>query len=198
MMTLVSGMSARDRRALVVGVCIVSTGAMARLVPSGWRWVDDHTAGARAKAIAAARDVQSVRELPRTRVALSSVRSQLARYDSATVDGDAPDAAGAELAELMTTAANAADAQLTSVQLVSARESKDAFGRVAARANLTGDLEALAIFLEGLEAGPQLVAVRTISLTQPDANLPPARRETLRAEVEVEALYRPAPRPVRR
>jgi hypothetical protein len=190
---MLPSMTARDRRALAVGICVVAAAIAARLAPVGWRWLDARTTDARARAAAAGRAVQSARDLPRTRAALASMQSQLARYDSAAVDGDAPASAGAELADLVSTAANAAEAQVTSVQLLPPRPSNDGFGRVAARVDVTGDLEALAIMFEGLEVGPQLVAIRTLNITQPDAALPAGRRETLRAQMEVEALYRPAP-----
>lgn len=187
-------MTARDRRTLVVGVCVVAAGGAVRAIPVGWRWLDRHTIAARAAAVDAVRSEQSVRQLPQTRAELALIKSQLGRYDSATVHGDAPAAAGAELAELVSSAATAAEASITSVQLMPVRDSNGALGRVSARASVTGDLEALAIFLEGMEAGPEIVAIRALSITQPEANLPATRREMLRAEIEVEALYRPSTR----
>jgi hypothetical protein len=75
------------------------------------------------------------------------------------------------------------------VQLQPARDSAPPFAHVAARASVSGDLESIALFIQGLEAGPQLLAVRELSITQPETAVPPNRRETLRVELTVEGLY---------
>jgi hypothetical protein len=185
-------MTARDRRVLVVGIGVVLAGAGARLGPQIRTRLERQTTTRESVVAEAERMTASVQALPRTRARLAALHAQLSRYDSATVDGETPALAGANLAELVSTSASAAGAQLTSVQLLPTKEPRGGFGRVAAHANVTGDLEAIAIFIQGLEAGPQLVVVRSFGVTQPEINLPSSRRESLRAEVEVEALFRAA------
>jgi Type II secretion system (T2SS), protein M subtype b len=192
--------SRSDRKTLIIGASVVVLllvgGRMARVRD----WIVEQVASARELAQAAARAEHSVRDQATTRALQAEVSRRLATYDSAFVDGATPAVAGASLAVLISDAAHAAEAELASVQLQPATESRDtlssaAFGHVVAKASVTGDLESIALFLEGLEAGPQLVAVRELSITQPETNLPPTRKETLRVDIGVEALYRRASRP---
>jgi hypothetical protein len=175
----------------------MALGFGARAAPSLCRWLDSRLASAREAEEVAARTLESVRGLPRTRAWHADVHDRLVAYDSALVDGDTPSAAGANLTTLVSEAATGAEVQLASVQLRSesgTRERPDLFGHLSAHASVTGDLEAIALFLEGLEVGPELIAIRELAITQPEVGIQSTRRESLRAEVELEALYRPAPR----
>jgi hypothetical protein len=189
----------RDRRALLIGMATIAAilGA-SRGVPAVTRWRQDHL-GSNAQVIREAENARAlVQALPVLRDSLVARRVRLAALDSAVLDGDSPDDAGAYLAELVSDAAQDSESQLGSVQIERAdtmAAASKALARVRLRASVTGDLERIALFLSIIEEGPPLVAMRELSIVQPEPTLPVTRLESLRAELVLEALARPQSRP---
>jgi hypothetical protein len=101
-----------------------------------------------------------------------------------------PAEAGAQLAEIVASAADSADLNLGTVQLKSDLPPVFGLWPVVIRANLTGDLESLATFLSIIEEGRPLVAVRELSVVQPDPALPNDKTEALQVEIAIETLAR--------
>jgi len=111
-------------------------------------------------------------------------------YDSATLDAGSATRASAMLAALVRDASDAAEARVGALQLRTDSVSSGLLARVSVRASVSGDLESLALFIEGLEAGPELLAIRELSIMQPEPGLLSPRAETLRGEVLVEGVFR--------
>jgi hypothetical protein len=131
--------------------------------------------------------------------ALGIVRGRLATYDSALLAGADPTAASARLSTLITDAAESTDTQVGGVQLQADSAATTMLGHVRARTTVTGDLESIALFMEALEAGPELLAIRELNITQASQLAVPRQRESLRAEILVEGLFLdPASRELRR
>ena len=65
-----------------------------------------------------------------------------------------------------------------------------AFARISVHGDAVGDVVALTQFLAELEHGPVLLAVRALSITQPEPAAPSSRMETLHAEFAVVGLAR--------
>lgn len=114
-------------------------------------------------------------------------QGRLARLAPALLDGSTPATAGASLSAILSGAAARAGVRLNSVQLVSDSVTEErTFLRVALHADATGDVAGVTRMLALLESGPELLAVRGLTLTQPDpASLGP---EQLHAELTVEGL----------
>jgi hypothetical protein len=78
--------------------------------------------------------------------------------------------------------------RLGSVQLEADTASAATFTRVSVRAGATGDLQGITDMLQYLETVPELIAVREITLTQPDAGGLGPGPESLEMEITVQGL----------
>jgi cell division septum initiation protein DivIVA len=122
--------------------------------------------------------------------ALAEVRSRLTSYDSAFVEGTTASAASASLAELVADAATDAEAQLGPMQLMADTVVGTArVGRVSTRVHVSGDLMSIALFVQMLEEGPQLTAVREMSISPAQPALSRGQPERLQAELLVEGVF---------
>jgi hypothetical protein len=128
--------------------------------------------------------------LPALRDSLVARLVRQAELDSAWLDAPSEPAAAAALAELISDVASETQVQLGSVRLESSSDSasRSAPVKVGVRASLTADLPALGQFLVAVERGPRLLAVRELSIAQPDVARASNQPETLRVELVVEAL----------
>jgi hypothetical protein len=122
-----------------------------------------------------------------------SMRVRAARFLAlapALLDGSSTAAASATLASLISGAAATADAKLGAVhaRVDTSRRAGSTFARVSARADLTADVRGLSRFLLALERGPTLLAIRELSVTQPEPGAGADRPEMLRVELVVDGL----------
>jgi hypothetical protein len=142
---------------------------------------------------AAGRAVEGRRDAERMHRLLASLGSWRVAYDSALVAEGAPSVASARLAEVLGDAASASEAQLGAVQLsADTAVARGALMKTRVRATVSGDLMSIALFLETIEAGPPLLAVRELTVTQPQLGVTAGQAERLQAEVVVEGLFRGA------
>jgi hypothetical protein len=187
--------SARDRRVLVLGVVVVTVLlVVGRGVPALLARGTQQRQRAAVVGEQATRAEWSVREADRTRRALAQVRTELATFDSALVSGAVPSAASAALAELVSDAASSADARIASIQLAAdTLAARPALARVSARVSVSGDLMSIAQLIQMLEEGPQLLAVRELSVAPSQPGIARGQVETLQAEMLVEGLFRREP-----
>lgn len=183
-------LSSGDRSALLRGaVMLLLVLLVGRGAPAYRRWRTD-VRNQRDLAVARATYVSaSVRDIQHSRARLADAARRLAAYDSAYVAGATATAAGAALAELISEAATDADVQLTSIQASADSLPSGPARRVHARASVSGDFPKLARFIESLEEGMPLVAVRTVDITQAGSPTPD-RPEQLRADLEIESVAR--------
>lgn len=192
--------SPRDARVLVLGSALVlALFAVGRGVPV----LRAYTAAHRQSAAAAIQRVGlaewSAHNAERTGRALEQTRVQLAAYDAALVDGTTPSTASASLAELVADAASSADVRLGSMQFsADTVAGRSILSRVTARVSASGDLMSVAQLLQILEQGPQLLAVRELSIAQAQGGLAHGHTETLQVELLVEGLFRRQPTGVAR
>lgn len=186
---MIHRLSERDRRTLVMGALTVAgLVVVARGLPAWRRWDADTRASAREMATEAARAESTVRQLP---AALDSLQARRGRYVAlgrGLLEGGSTAAAGASLASLVSGAAARAGVQIGSVQVRPDSAGAGTFMRIAVRAEGTGDLPAITRMLEMLEGGRTLLAVRELSITQPNPGGPPEQPEALRVELAVEGL----------
>jgi hypothetical protein len=180
-----------DRRTVAGGLTVIAALIFGvRVVPEIHRWSDSQLRAAEA-AVASVQRVKAV--LGRrgwTRRALHRVDTLLAPYDSAMLTGASVAAGGAALSNVVSEAAEAAGAELASIQLRRDSLVGATLTHVSASATITGDVESLAMFLETIEAGPPIVGVRQINITGGGGSAATSPRESLRMEVLVEGVIR--------
>lgn len=185
-------LSSRDRSVLLIGGMIVVSFLV---IGRGLPWLHARIQERRQAALVATQQATQtewqVRNAAPTRRALNQVRRELAAYDSALVNGVTPSAASASLAALVSEAASIGDAQIGSIQLAADTvPSRDVLSHVTARLSASGDLMSIALMLQGLEQGPQLLAVRELNMVRSPSGSTRGQPESLQVELLVEGLYR--------
>ena len=182
-------LSERDRKTLVLGALVVlGLVLFARGLPAWRRWDAGVRDSAREMADEAARAEATVGALAPSLDSLEARRARLVALGGGLLDGASPAVAGASLSSLVTAAGARTGVQVGSVQVRADTASTGTFVRVSARADGTGDLPAITRMLQALEAAPQLLAVREVSITQSNPGGPSEMAETLRVELVVEGL----------
>ena len=184
----------RERRTLLAGGAVVSLLLVAfRGVPAWRRWDADARASGAELVAAAAGARADVRSLPALGDSVEARDRRLVALAPRILDGSTPAAAGASLASLVSGAAARANVALGTVQVQPDTAAAGTFVRVTVHGDATGDLPGIARMLALLEGGPELLMVREVSITQPDAGGPADRVETLRLEFAVQGLALRAP-----
>lgn len=182
-------LSRRDRRTLLLGGAVVALVLLAfRGVPAWRRWDADARASGTELVTATARAQADVRSLPALADSVAAREKRLVALAPLVLDGSTPAAAGASLASLVSGAAARANVALGTVQLQPDTATTGTFVGVTVRGDATGDLPGIARMLALLEGGPELLAVREVSITQPEPGGPADRVETLRLEFAVQGL----------
>lgn len=180
--------SARDRRALVLGLTSIAGLIVTfRGVPRLAQWQEERQASAR----------ELVQELERAEASIAQARTahdtlvaRDARYLAlapALLPGRTGAASTAALAALVSGAVSGAGAVMGAVQPL-ADTATGVFRRVGVRVDATGDVGELAKLLEALERGPTLLAVTHLAISQPAPGAPATQSEALRIELEVRGI----------
>jgi hypothetical protein len=190
-----SRLSSADVRTLRTGVVtILAMLFLFRGAPAVHRWTTERHAVAVARLDEVNRAERSIRDHGRTASAHARTRTRLTAYEKALLVATRTPAASAELAELVSEAAEMSEAGLVSIQLrVDSSGGGARLQRVTARATLTGDLESLVLFLHLLEDGPALIAVRELDLAGGDTRVGAGATERLRLEVAAQGLFARTP-----
>jgi hypothetical protein len=98
------------------------------------------------------------------------------------------DAAGS-LAALISGTAQYSGMRIGSIQIRADTSVDDVIKRVQARASLTGDVRGVMSLLHSLERGPELIAVRELSLNQPEPGSAAEKPEALQLEILVQGVF---------
>lgn len=184
-------LSARDRKVLTIGVAVCTLLVVStRGVPALVRWTRTARANAEALSAEAARATRSVAGGAAIRDSLASAKARYIGLGPRFLEGETTAGAGSALASIVSTAAAAANVRMGSAQIHTDTAKAEAFTRVSVRADLTGDIRGIATMLAALERGQTLLAVRELSITQPDPAAGDDRAEVLRADLVVESLVR--------
>ena len=190
------GMSARDRRALLIGVISIgSLVTVSRGLPAWrtWRQSVHEEATASATDLARARSLLAMSTTIGDSLAVRNDR--FLAMAPALLDGASSAAAGATLAGLVSGAAATAGVRFGAVQIRSDTASSETFTRISVRADAAGDISGVTKMLATLERGPTLLAIRSLSMDQSEPAAGSDRMETLRISIVVEGLML-TPRPV--
>lgn len=182
-------LTSRDRRVLAVGAVACATLAIgARGIPVLLRWTHDSRAAAAQLVGEERRARTSIAHAIETRDTLAARNARYLALAPRLLDGETAAGAGGALASIVSGAAAASSVRLGSVQIRADTVRRGVFTSVAVRADLTGDIGGIAAMLAMLESGPALLAVRELSITQPEPAAADDRAEVLRADVVVEGL----------
>jgi hypothetical protein len=187
----VSGLalSERDRRTLVVGAALVGGLLVGfRGVPAWRERFARERAAASHLAVRAAEAEAAVRGSRVRADSLDARRRRFVDLAPAVLDGRTPAAAGATLAAIVSGAAARAGLQVNSVQVRPDSAGPGTFTRVSVHADATGDVRGIAMMLELLERGPELLAVRSVAVSGAQPSAPDTQPEALHLELTVEGL----------
>jgi hypothetical protein len=181
--------STRERRVVLAGAATVfALIAGTRGIPAWLAWKEERFESAVELVAKAARAQTHVRDLEATLDTLERRRSRFEALAPVLVGVGSPTAGAGALASLVSGAAQAAGVQLGSIQVRTDTASARTMKRVSIRANVVGDVRGITALLLAIEQGPALLAVRELSITQPDPAAPDDRPEALQMELVVEGL----------
>jgi hypothetical protein len=185
------GMSARDRRTLLVGgVTIGLLFGLARGLPALMAWQRDRVAEAVTLTNQARASRADERILPSQRDTLRARRVRLAELDSVMLSGVSSSAAAAQLASTLGDIADEAPLKVSAMQLRADSAQAGTIAPVAVRVTGVTDVAGLAEFLRAVETGAMPLLVRELAVTQPDPLAPDNKIENLRVDILVEGLAR--------
>jgi len=188
-MTSKLGVSQRDRRTLTFGgVTIIVLVAIARGLPALRSWEEARLSEAQH----AAQQVASVRlgsqMLPALRDSVRARRARLAALDTALLAATSPSGIAAQLASTLEEIADDNAFKITALQLRA--DSVPVAGLVRAEVRVTAvtGVEGLAGFLRDVESGATPLAIRDLTVSQPEPTAPDSKAEMLRVDVLVAGL----------
>jgi hypothetical protein len=187
-----SALSHHDRRVVVAGALVIGTLiTITRAIPIFRGWSEEQLQRAAATESALARAQANALRQGQTSRGLAEVSRRLAAVDSAFLTGTTAAAAGTALSEAISEAAAVSGAELGSIQLRKDTLATTHLTHVAATVSLTGDIEALALFLQSIDAGPPLLAIRQLSISGSGmAAMPATGPEVLHLEALVDGVFR--------
>jgi hypothetical protein len=191
----------RERRVVFVGVVITAAGLLfGRMLPAWSAWVGAE----RSDAERLSSDLQRTRaRIQNLSVARDTLMARNGRYLAlapSITPGRTAGAAGASLASLVSGMAATAGLRMGALQIRSdtsgTRSEMSVFRTIAVRGDAQGDVRGVARFLAAIEGSATALAIRHLSISQPEPAAPPDRPEGLRIEFVIEglALHRNAAR----
>ncbi len=193
-MTVALSIGQRDRRILVIGIAVCSAIVGAgRGVPLLHAWEAGRLAAAAEAERQLAAATAAVDMAASINQSAQRARRLAAADDSVLIHGATPAAAGAALATLLSDRADSAGLSVTSENVRADTGFARGFARARVRLSATGGIRELTRFLATVEGSPQFLAVRDLTISQPDPAAGDDRPENLRVELVVEALVRSAP-----
>jgi hypothetical protein len=188
-------MNARDRRALVIGASAILIVLLGRnAMPALFTRQREMRDAASRNEEKLARATVSLARAAQVRDSVKARGARVVALAPALLGGDSPATASATLAGMVSGAAARSNVRIGALQLSADTASRGMFTRVNVHGDATGDIAGITAMLAALEGGPTLLAVRELSITQPEPGAPADRAEALRLEMTVVGLMlRPSP-----
>jgi hypothetical protein len=182
--------SKRDLRALIRGTAAIGVIiALGRGLPAWRRW----EVSVRRDAVSALHTIAIIEAgIGQIRAVRDSVAARQSRLDllvERLFESRTVQEATAALALHVSDIAGSVEVKVNSLQLrADSSFAKDGFARIAVRFSGTGDVAGLSGLLVSLEGDSVLLAVRELSVTQPEPGAPDTKPEALRFELLIEGL----------
>jgi len=182
-------MSVRDRRALLFGACVMLIVLVGRnVVPALLTWERGVRDAASRNEEKLGRAKLLLRRAAQVQDSLKSRSARVVALAPALLGGDSPATASATLAGIVSGAAARANVRIGALQLSADTATRGVFTRVSVHGDATGDIAGITAMLSALEGGPTLLAIRELSITQPEPGAPSDHAEALRVELAVVGL----------
>lgn len=182
-------LSDRDRRALYVGFMSVSILiVLARGVPLWLAWTRAAQDDARAATMELARADALLSSRRMLADSLSARGGRLVSVMPVFLAGTNSEAAGATLAGVISQAAADSRMEMGSMEVRADSLGTGEVAQVSVRAVASGDVSGVMQMLAAIESAPQLLAVRSVRIDQPEPDASPATMERLQLTLVVEGL----------
>jgi hypothetical protein len=182
-------MSLRDRRALSIGAgTILGLVVLGRGLPALLSWERKEATRAQAQGAELARVRVEIARAPMVQDSARAHGARIVALAPLILGGDSPATASATLAGIISGAAARANVRVGALQLHADTASKSTFVRVGVRGEVTGDIAGVTAMLASLERGPTMLAIRELSITQPELAAASDQMESLHVELVVEGL----------
>jgi hypothetical protein len=187
-------LGARDRRVLGLGALTISLLiGLSRGLPALRGWDSARVAAARVSAEQLAEVRGGMRALAELRDSLRARRLRLAAIDSVLPAASSPAGVAAAIATAIEELADDNDVRLTSLQLRADSTIRAGRVRVGVRVGGVADVAGLAALLRAVEGGEAPLAVRELSVSQPEPAAPDSKPGSLRFDMLVAGVGRIAP-----
>ena len=186
---ILTAMLGRDRRALMAGAsALVVLVLVFRGVPAWVRWRGMVRNDATEIMIRAARMSALVNTFPRALETLQARRTQVAAMGPILLTDETATGAGSNLTALIGGLARESSVRLDAVELQVDSSKARALAVITVNLQATADIGGLSAFLQGLERGPTLLAVRRLAVHPQNADAPAGQVEMLSIQLAVEGL----------
>lgn len=181
--------SNRERRVLVIGgALIVGMLALSRGLPRWLAWQRDARGLAAGMVAEVARSEATARSLEEKLDSLEARKSRFLELAPLLLDAESPSKAAGALTALVSGAAQAAGVRVATIRVNIDTVDNALLRRIRVSAEFEGDVRGVATMIAALERGPELLAIRELTITQRDPAGPPDRPETLGVLLQVHGL----------
>lgn len=183
-------MTARDRRALLIGAGVVAGALLVlRMLPWGVRELTASHAELRERTTLLARARDELGHAPLLRDSAATLTRAVVALAPKLLDGGTSAVAGADLAARLNLAASRAPARLEEVTTVADSGAAGRLRRASVRVTLETDVRGLASLLRELEFGDAALTIDRLEVTSPDPGSADARIEVLRVQITVAGWF---------
>lgn len=160
-------LSPRDRRTLIIGVVSVTLVlGVGRGLPALLRWRHDVHAASLELTAEVERARASVAQHRLLQDSLAARRRRFIALAPMLLRGHTTAMGGASLAALISTASTSSSTRLGPVRVEPDTSARGVFTPVRVRAELTGDVRGVTAFLQEIERGAPMLAVRELQISQ--------------------------------
>lgn len=182
-------MMKRDRRALVLGLIVISAAFLALRGLPAWRgWVSESRAVAEELSVEVARAQMQSSFGSSMLDTLEARNRRFLALEPLLVDGSTAASATASLTGLVTVAATTSNVHLGTLQVTADSSPSRNFARITVRGQANGDVRGLTAMIARLEGGTTLLRLSELQVTQMDPAAPSDRGESLQMSFTVHGL----------
>lgn len=183
-------MTARDRRALLLGMCVLGTAVIAlRILPWGLHSARDRYALLRERSMLLARTRDEMASLPRLRDSAATLSQALVALAPELLSGSNATEAGADLSGRMNLAASRAPARVERIDPLPDSAAEGRLGRVRVHAAFESDVRGLVAFLKAIDTADEVIRLDDLHVEAPQALTGERGPEILKVEVTVSGWY---------
>ncbi len=183
-------MTPRDRRALLLGGCVVIGAVLGlRVLPWAVRRVTAAHALLRERATLLARTREEMASLPTLRDSAAVLSQALLALATQVLSGSTSAEAGADLSGRMNLAASRAPAKVERLDPLPDSSGDGRLGRVRVHAALETDVRGLIALMRAIDTGDEVLKLDELRVEAPEPGTLPRGPEILKVEITVSGWY---------